>query len=151
MKHIKIFAAILFSLLTMIQCSSSEKATLPAGSSWELLSITAGNGATLTAPAAEEGEEAVSITFGDSLQINGYSGCNYYFGVYNQGEENSLSLEMQGITRRAGKNMEFEQQFISALQNVKSYIIEENSLILSDSLGNQIMTFSARTEPAKAE
>ncbi len=144
MKNIIKFTALAISLFVMVQCSGNNNAAIPAGSTWDLVSFVTDNQTSVQAPAPELGEDPMSIIFSDSLQLNGYAGCNYYFGTYRIGDNNSLSLEIQGITRKAGPNMMIEGEFVSLFPKVKFYTLKENILTLMDDEKREVMILSAR-------
>lgn len=94
----------------------------------------------------------VTISFLDSANLAGNGGCNYYFGSYSIGDTiNSITLQPAGMTRMAGPNMEFEQQFIANMQNVTSYSLKDSTLTLCDSLGREIMILSQSKESPVVE
>ncbi len=144
MKNIIKFTALAISLFAMIQCSGNNNTTIPAGSTWDLVSFVSDNQTNVQAPAPEAGEEPMSIIFSDSLQLNGYAGCNYYFGTYKIGDNNSLTLELQGITRKAGPNMMIEDEFVSLFPNVKFYTLKDSILTLMDDEKRELMILSVR-------
>lgn len=144
MKNIIKFTAIVISLFAMAQCSPKNNITIPTGSTWELVSFVADGQTSIPAPVLEPGDEPMTIIFADSLKLNGYAGCNYYFGTYGFSGNNGLSLEIQGMTRRAGKNMMIEGEWVSLFPKVKSYTLQDSILTLKDNENRELMILSQR-------
>ena len=82
-----------------------------------------------------------SVVFTDSSRINGYGGCNRFFGNY---EENGskLSIQVLGVTQAMCPDIEIEDRFLAILRNVTTYEIAEEQLVLYDG-GNQQLAIVA--------
>ena len=72
------------------------------------------------------------ISFNNNTkQVNGFSGCNRFFGTYNL-EGNSLKFDSLGLTRKMCNNEAnaIENEFNQALNNINSITQTANSIIL---------------------
>lgn len=96
----------------------------------------------LNAEAALE-SPVVSLTFSLDGRIHGSAGCNTYFSTYTL-DNGSLTFGPAGSTLMAcAEGMDQELAFLTALDNVASYTIEEGTLSLLNAEGNAILVFSA--------
>jgi heat shock protein HslJ len=86
----------------------------------------------------------ITINITEQGSISGNSGCNRYFGSYNLTSANlstgsGITISSVGSTMMyCDKNMEIEQTFLKILESVKSYNVEEKSLLLADDIGNAL-------------
>jgi heat shock protein HslJ len=84
----------------------------------------------------------VTIQFGKDNKITGSAGCNSYFTSYEIGSHNSLSFGLIGSTRMFCEGiMEQEVQYIKALENVSTFMVDQNSLKLLYDGGRSVLTF----------
>lgn len=74
-------------------------------------------------------------------KIVGNAGCNRFFGTYETGENNGLSLSQMGATMMACPNLDLEQEFLKALEGVKSFQIEGKNMSLLNSENQVIAKF----------
>lgn len=150
MKNLVKVSLMAVAALLFVQCANNTKTTetdspmqkLQSETTWILKSMNV-DSVELAVPTDQD----VTISFLDSCQMAGNGGCNYYFGSYElAADTNSLKLMPSGMTRMAGPNMEFEQQFIANMMNVASYSLSDSTLTLRDSLGREIMILSQSAE-----
>lgn len=76
-------------------------------------------------------------------QVNGYTGCNDFFGSYTL-EGEALRFSPLGMTKRActDERGPRELALVTALEQVTTYRIELNSLTLLDENGRLLLTFT---------
>ena len=95
--------------------------------------------------------KGVTITFLNQNSIDGYGGCNYYFG-YHSGNNNAQNLGYSRIFEIGGWNkmacttpecqMEQEQLFLTDLiPKVRAYHIYEEQLVMFDNNGQELLIF----------
>ena len=150
MKNLVKVSFMAVAALLFVQCASNTKTTetaspmqkLQSETTWILQSMNI-DSTELAVPTDQD----VTISFLDSCRMAGNGGCNYYFGSYElAADTNSLKLLPSGMTRMAGPNMEFEQQFMANMANVASYSLSDSTLTLCDSLGREIMVLRQSAE-----
>lgn len=123
----------------MISCSSQKKcANKPdclANTTWELQMI------------SQDGKQLVvsetvpTLTFTEKGEVNGFAGCNQYFGAYKV-DENGISIMPSGSTKAFCQDvMELEDAFLRGLADVKNYTLTENSLELNANTRNLTIQF----------
>lgn len=114
---------------------TNGRMTLESGI-WQLSSI---NGED-----ALSGSEITAVFNSNESSINGNSGCNNYFATY-EASEGSLSISAIGSTRMACVDpdgvMQQESRYLMLLSTVSAYRIDNNSLSMTDSNGEQIFRF----------
>lgn len=91
-------------------------------------------------------DSEITIKFEDG-QVNGYTGCNNFFGSYTL-EGETLSLGPLGMTKRAcgeevGKR---EMEYVLALEQVAGYRTELNTLTLVDGNGRLLLIFTVTSQ-----
>jgi len=80
-----------------------------------------------------------TIVFAEDGKVNGFAGCNNYFGSYDL-EGRRLYFEELGSTRMHCKEtMELEQAFLKLLGMELRGVFSESKLILSGDDGNQMI------------
>ena len=100
--------------------------------------------------------KGVTITFLNQNSIDGYGGCNYYFG-YHSGNNNTQNIgyprtfEIGGWTRMGCTTpecqMEQEHLFLTNLMpKVRAYHIHEEQLVMFDNKGKEILIFHLATD-----
>lgn len=74
---------------------------------------------------------SASMSFIDALQVNGFAGCNKFFGE-GQLEDNQLSISKLGMTRKScGAELDvFERQLLQTLKQGAMIKIEQQQLIM---------------------
>lgn len=84
----------------------------------------------------------ITLQFGDDNNLNGTGGCNFYFGSYQVGEDNTLSIGKIASTEMwCEGRMEQEQKYLSTLENASSFVVEENRLQLLYNNGKNVLNF----------
>lgn len=76
----------------------------------------------------------ITLQFADNHKINGFSGCNRYFGPANVGNNGSIAFEQVSSTRRLCISQEgnrVERNYLKALRAIQSYQLSGDRLILS--------------------
>jgi len=136
-----VYLAVALTLpLTLTACGAGGAAggaASPDGE-WTLLTL---NGDPLLAGSA------INMTFEDD-KINGYSGCNSYFGSYTV-TGSAIRFEEVGMTLMACLEdgvMEQEQAYFEALSNVAKFRLDDDWLELLDATGAALLVY-ARMEP----
>lgn len=123
----------------MISCSSQKKcANKPdclANTTWELQMI------------SQDGKQLVvsetvpTLTFTEKGEVNGFAGCNQYFGAYKV-DENGISIMPSGSTKAFCQGvMELEDAFLRGLAEVKTYTLTDDKLELNCNIGSMTMQF----------
>jgi len=91
---------------------------------------------------ALEEQYTASVSFIEALQVNGFAGCNRFFG---EGElnESSLSVQKVGMTRKScgEKTDQFEQQFLKTLKQGATLSMQGQKLVMQ---GQQKFVFVAK-------
>lgn len=74
---------------------------------------------------------SASMSFIDALQVNGFAGCNKFFGE-GQLEDNQLSVSRLGMTRKScGQELDaFEQQLLQTLKQGAMIQIQSQQLVM---------------------
>ncbi len=134
-------AMLFFSCKTHSKFTTSASATqqeaLSIGNTWVLKSIKAKK------INSSDDNRVVYIQFNtEAKSINGYAGCNRFFGTYEEPQPGKLNFSAMGATKMAcpEHEMEIEDLFLASLNRVNGYKIEGNTLEL---LQNEtvLMTF----------
>ncbi|ASM51189.1 heat shock protein HslJ [Pseudoalteromonas espejiana DSM 9414] len=83
-----------------------------------------------------------SMSFIEALQVNGFAGCNKFFGE-GELEGSNISINKLGMTRKScGANIdEFEQQFLQALREGAQLTMQGQQLVMQ---GEQTFVFIAK-------
>ena len=113
--------------------SSADAGKVLEGGPWLLLEL---RGAFVWLPA---GERTPFLTFvRREGKVTGYSGCNEFFGSYDL-RGTALTFGTLGATRRfcAGAAGDVEQAFLEVLSKVRTWRIEEGTLLFLD--GDQVL------------
>ncbi len=121
--------------------SAPEAAAAPVGlvgTDWVMLTMN-GN------PPAEGTQ--ITAVFGTDGQVNGYSGCNDYFGPYTS-DETTLAVGPLAITRRACDETTGPQEmaYLDAIESAASYQINDNQLTLANEAGEVVLTYGLPTQ-----
>ena len=85
------------------------------------------------------------VSFEQDGKITGHGGCNRFFGALEQ-SESGFTIGPLGSTRMACPEpiMQREFAFLEALQNMKSYAIDNGVLRVLDESGNVIAELKRR-------
>jgi heat shock protein HslJ len=89
---------------------------------------------------------SVHLTLAADSSFSGLAGCNDYFGRYEAGPEQALSLAQAGLTRKLCPPpvMAVEQRYLDALGAATTFTRKETQLQLHDAAGRSLLTFTAR-------
>lgn len=131
MKVVKMFFLMVVAMAAA--CKSDEKAKLVAGE-WQLKSIKGQEQVKLP-------EESASILFTDSTSVFGFAGCNRFFGTYSLEGKDKIVIKPVGRTMAYCPDMDFEDQYMKALEEVTNYKVEGNELKLSDAGQKWVLVF----------
>ena len=129
------FLMMFFMMLTFVGCKSDkdDKARLIANE-WQLKEM-------VTVDGNEQlPQQAPTFVLTDTNMVYGFAGCNRFFGRYST-ERNMISFGLQGATRMACPDLEFEQKFLKMLNLMTTYCIEDKELRLTDQDEKQYMVF----------
>lgn len=139
MKTAKI-TSILFIAVTLFACGSSNTTTGAKGDNtpsekelangyWELIRM-----AEVPSIKTMDGDRKVGMSFNPGEnQINGYSGCNSFFGSYVL-NGSSISFSQMGSTKMACiRNVIDEQAFLTMFSQANKIMLEDKLLKLMDS------------------
>ncbi|MBO0613144.1 META domain-containing protein [Thiothrix fructosivorans] len=135
---------VLAFLAIISACSlDTEKAVTPmtlSGTQWDLKTL---SGQTVKT------DKLPTIQF-DTSRMNGYAGCNQFFGNYTGSSDGVFSSSGIGATKMAcmGDKSQLEQQFFAQLAKTSQYAIVLDQLHLLDNDRNILMVLSA-AKPAK--
>ena len=107
---------------------------------WQMISYMEADGTTVPALNATN----VTAVFGTDGQVTGSAGCNNYFGTYST-EGETISVGPLGLTMMYCESpegvMDQESGYLAALENVSSYQISGNNLILHTEDGKASVWF----------
>lgn len=77
-------------------------------------------------------KEPIIVFHKDTGKMTGNGGCNNFSGSYKVKEGNTIELSEGAATMMACPNLGIEGEFFKAFKQVKSYRIENNSLMLDN-------------------
>lgn len=77
-------------------------------------------------------KEPLIVFHKDTGKMTGNGGCNNFSGSYKVKEGNTIELSEGAATMMACPNLGIEGEFFKAFKQVKSYRIENNSLMLDN-------------------
>ncbi|MEZ0006832.1 heat shock protein HslJ [Flavobacterium sp. 28YEA47A] len=77
-------------------------------------------------------KEPLIIFNKETGKMTGNGGCNNFSGSYKLKDANNIELSEGGATMMACPNLGIESEFFKAFKQVKSYRIENNSLMLDN-------------------
>ncbi len=140
MKTMKSAIAAMLIVLVAVFASCKEgenSAALLRGHEWQLKSLTI-DGAVITNPA-----ELPVLEFSDSTKMAGSAGCNRFFGNYIVADKGAITLVPGGFTMMICPDIEFEDKYIKALPEVKTYVVSKEELILKDAEGKLEIVYIA--------
>ena len=142
MKNITKFIMVLAVSATIVSCADSKKANVEnlVATEWTLDSVvTEVVGVPLSA------ESVVTIMFSDSTSFAGNRGCNQYFGTFTTevtpDSEDIIAIETKGRTMAMCPNLNFEDSYIKALDDVATFTAEDDKLIMINSKGDVSLIF----------
>ncbi|MEG0795227.1 MAG: META domain-containing protein [Odoribacter sp.] len=128
---------IMIALLVMFSgCKSMDNSLiLLRAHEWELKSMTENN-MVLTNP-----RQLPTLEFSDSTAVYGSAGCNRFFATYTVGEKGMITIKPGGSTMMFCPDMQFEDAYLKALNEVKNYTIKDNELQLKDDAGKLMIVY----------
>lgn len=70
----------------------------------------------------------ITIEFNDG-RVNGFTGCNQFFGTYTSSQDGVLAISPLGMTRMAcmGQAGQVEQQFLDTISKISLYALTRNN------------------------
>lgn len=123
------FYVVLVSFILVAACQKKVVSQNPvdclalANTKWKLVQL---NEDTLLAGLTKD----ITLQF-DTAKVNGYAGCNSFFGMY-RATSTSISFENMGSTKMFCQSaMQLEDNYLKALQTVNTYRIDKKHLYLS--------------------
>lgn len=135
MRTMKLMALAL--LVMMTGCKSGEKSLLSLkGHEWQLETM------------QKEGEivknpsQLPVLQFSDTTTVAGSAGCNRFFGGYTADAKGNLTIQPGGSTMMFCPDMEFEDQYLKALSQVKSFSADSEKLVLKSEDGKLQLTYT---------
>lgn len=133
----KVYLMVITLFTLSMSCTTKPAVTLQSNE-WILKSITV-QGKQVTLP-----ENKPTLFFSDSARMSGFSGCNRFFGSYEQ-KESSLILNLGGSTMMSCPDMEFETKYTKMLSEVKTFKIKDHELWLKNKENKTEMVYSPLT------
>ena len=96
---------------------------------------------------------AITLEFTENDRLQGSAGCNRYFGGYELGAGNSLSIGNTGSTMMMCPDeiMNWEVRYLQALENISSYRIENNRLLLFTEEEREVLVFTHKESAVQFE
>ena len=88
-------------------------------------------------------ERPLTLNFDDN-RLNGYAGCNSFFGTYVSGADGVFSSGAIGATKMAcgGERDQHEQHYLNALSQAHQFVVSHDQLHLLDANRQLLMVFS---------
>lgn len=125
-------------LLAAIGCKNAPKEQVQVALTeheWELKSMTKAD-SVLKNPG-----QLPTLFFSDSTAVYGFAGCNRFFGTYEVEKEGKITIKPGGATMMYCPDLTFEDAYLKALAEVKTYVIEGKELKLTDGDGKLILLY----------
>lgn len=137
MKQIQpiLFVALIFISLGCVSTKGLNPIALLTGNPWGISTF---QGQAVDATKFPHG--LPSLYFLDGGKLSGFTGCNDFSGGFSL-ENNGIQLDPGSMTKKACPGTA-EEEFISALEKVKTYTVNKEKLILSDGI-TELMSFAA--------
>ena len=82
------------------------------------------------------------LQFGDDGRVSGFAGCNQFTGAY-QAEGLRLTFKPMATTRKACPDDAVEQQFLTTLQGVDNYSLNQSGLAFYKARTAAVLRFTA--------
>lgn len=120
-----------------VSCSSNQPAASSANIEGEW-NITEANGVS-----TENGDTTATISFTTDGKVNGNTSVNYFFGEYTFNND-TLTFNQMGATKRMGGSMDVEQAILEALAAVKTASVKNNEAVLMDNEGNEVIVLTKK-------
>jgi heat shock protein HslJ len=137
--------------MTLAACQGASTNSKPSlvGTTWIMVSYRNSEGQTAQALVGSD----ANANFTSDGKVSGKATCNQYSGTYKT-SRNKITIVPGAMTMMAcpGEGlMAQEQDFIKALSDSASYILQSDQLILSDKDGNVVLTFTAQKASALSD
>jgi heat shock protein HslJ len=115
---------------------------------WELVSMGSAGSEESLGDAA-----TITLEFTKDGRLHGSAGCNRYFGGYEFDAGNSLSIGNTGSTMMmcSDEIMSWEVRYLQALENISSYRIDDNRLILFTEEGQEALVLAPKESALQPE
>ena len=129
-----------FILVAAVGSASAQQAEL-AGTSWKLTSIQSPTSGTKSTS-----DQNITLSFDSKGNVGGQSTCNSYNGSYTAGDDGSLAITQVISTLRACVDnalMDLEAEYYAALNDVTSYALNGDTLVLTSADGGTLTFESA--------
>jgi heat shock protein HslJ len=96
---------------------------------------------------------SITVEFGADNRLHGSGGCNRYFGGYEVGAGNSLSIKDMGSTRMMCPEgiMTQEDRYFTALGSASVFKVEGHKLLIFYDNGSQVLNFISGLAASKVE
>ncbi len=136
----KTLSLLLIALIVFCSsCTSTKNALSSAtivGKYWKLVEVNGTNVAAL-----QNSKEPFIIFSAVDERISGNAGCNNMVGGFRISEGNHIKISQIGTTRMLCEDMTIERQFLAALPEANTFIVEANRMQLRDIGGKVVATF----------
>lgn len=133
MKQMKFM--ILAIVLAVFGCKSGEKTGAVTANEWELKSMTVKD-SLIANP-----QQLPTLLFSDSTAVYGSAGCNRFFGTYTVDAKGMLTIKTGGSTMMYCPDMNFEDRYMKALNEIASFSIKAQELTLTDAAKGLVLVY----------
>lgn len=83
----------------------------------------------------------------DQMRISGRGGCNNYNSKIEQLQQKIVKLSNVVSTRKACMVNNIEQEYFTALNNIRTYVVKDEKLTFYDETGKELLFFIKQNEP----
>ncbi len=129
-------SSIKYSLIEVIEKQKDKKLVLDK--IWTVKSI---NGKLVEMPRIPDEDNDLVLSIDTvEMKILGYDGCNNFHGNFEL-LDNSITFQSIGSTKMMCSNMELPSSYMTALENTKTFKLENDNLFFYDISGNEILRF----------
>lgn len=129
-------SSIKYSLIEVIEKQKDKKLVLDK--IWTVKSI---NGKLVEMPRIPDEDNDLVLSIDTvEMKILGYDGCNNFHGNFEL-LDNSITFQSIGSTKMMCSNMELPSSYMTALENTKTFKLENDNLFFYDTHGNEILRF----------
>lgn len=126
-------------VVTTVSCGNSKKEQF-IGEEWALISMEKTNGDQIMITTNNP-----TLIFADSSRLNGFGGCNGFFGDYTV-KDNNLTIDLKGRTQAMCPDIENEDNLITILGGVTNYDIVDEQLVLYDKNNKELARFERKAK-----
>ncbi|MDX8337905.1 META domain-containing protein [Draconibacterium sp. IB214405] len=135
-------SSIKYTLVEVLE--KKEDGKLALNGNWEALKI---NGSVIKLPRMRGAGVLPTLQIDIfERQISGIDNCNNFTGTINKIGESSLEFGTIAGTQKMCPDMSISKAFNEALSAVKKYQLTDNTLLLLDEAGNELLEFNRGTE-----